>query len=120
MAPSPALPRLRARYERLKASLAALGPVQQGSLAERIDRRPDAHGRPRQRGPYYQWTFKEAGQTRTVKLTREQAGLWGQAIRRHRRLEKTLQAMREVSLQILRESAAGVPPRRRHARKRTP
>jgi len=41
--------RLLARHERLKASVAALGLVQIGSVTERIDRRPDARGRARAR-----------------------------------------------------------------------
>ena len=102
---------LQERYEQLKASVAALGLVQVGTVTPRMDRRPDASGRVRERGPYYQWTFKEAAKTRTVNLTREQARLWGQAIRNHRRLEKTIAEMRRVSSRILEETTTGVPPR---------
>jgi len=108
--------RLLARYERLKASVAALGLVQIGSVTERIDRRPDARGRASERGPYYQWTFKEGGKTRTVNLTRLQAALWGKAIRNHRRLEKTLEQMRRVCLAVLRETTEGVRTRKRTER----
>jgi hypothetical protein len=103
--------KLLQRYERLKASIAALGLVQIGTVSERMDRRSDASGRIRERGPYYQWTFKTAAKTRTVNLTREQARLWSHAIRNHRRLEKTIAEMRNVSLRILRETTTGVPAR---------
>ena len=102
---------LQERYERLKASVAALGLVQIGTVTQRMDRRPDASGRVRERGPYYQWTFKAAAKTRTVNLTREQARLWFQAIRNHRKLEKTIAEMRRVSLRILEETTTGVPRR---------
>ena len=105
------LKKLRDRYQRLKASVAALGLVQIGTVTRRMDRRPDASGRLRERGPYYQWTFKAAAKTRTVNLTREQARLWSQAIRNHRKLEKTIAEMRRVSLRILEETTTGVPPR---------
>ena len=107
--------RLRARYERLKASVAAVGLVQQGSITERIDQRPDAQGRLRQRGPYYQWTFKRAGKTQTVNLTREQARQWRQALRNQRKLEKTMHEMRRVSLAILQATTQRVPTRRSRA-----
>jgi hypothetical protein len=103
--------KLQERYERLKASVAALGLVQIGTVTQRMDRRPDASGRVRERGPYYQWTFKAAAKTRTVNLTREQARLWSQAIRNHRKLEKTIAEMRSVSLRILQETTTRVPRR---------
>jgi hypothetical protein len=109
--------KLLERYERLKASVAALGLVQIGTVTQRMDRRPDASGRLRERGPYYQWTFKAAAKTRTVNLTREQARLWSQAIRNHRKLEKTIAEMRRVSLRILEETTTGVP--RRGGKRRT-
>lgn len=103
---------LQARYERLKASICQLGLVQIGSVSERTDRRTDAQGRVREWGPYYQWTFKEAGKTRTVNLTRRQAAVWTQAIRNHRKLEKILGELRKVSLQILTETTEGVARRK--------
>jgi hypothetical protein len=102
---------LRVRYERLKASIGDLGLVQIGSVSERIDRRTDAQGRLRDRGPYYQWTFKEAGKTRTVNLTGGQAAVWTEAIRNHRKLEKILGELRKVSLRILNETTEGVARR---------
>ena len=105
--------RLRERYERLKASVAGLGLVQIGSITERIDRRANAKGEIQEWGPYYQWTFKAAGKTRTVNLTREQARVWAKAIVSHRKLEKIVDEMRSVSLRILRETTKSVPARKR-------
>ena len=110
--------RLRERYERLKASVPGLGLVQIGSITERIDRRPNAKGEMQEWGPYYQWTFKAVGKTRTVNLTREQARLWAKAIASHRKLEKIVDDMRSVSLRILRETTQGVPPRQSAAGKK--
>jgi hypothetical protein len=103
---------LKARYERLKASIGALGLVQIGSVTERTDRRTNAQGEAREWGPYYQWTFKEAGKTRTVNLTRQQTTPWTQAIRNHRKLEKIVGELRRVSLQILTETTEGVTRRK--------
>ena len=108
MADKKSVAALRARYERLKASIGALGLVQIGSVSERTDRRTDAQGRVREWGPYYQWTFKEGGKTRTVNLTREQAAVWTEAIRNHRKMEKILEELRKVSLKILNETTVGV------------
>jgi len=103
---------LLSRYERLKSSVAALGLVQIGSIAKRIDQRRAPRGRLRRWGPYYQWTFKEGGKTRTVNLTAQQAREWAKAIRNQRRLEKIARDMRQVSLRILKETTTGVPPRK--------
>ena len=62
--------------------------------------------------------IKEAGKTRTVNLTREQARLWAKAIVSHRRLEKIVDDMSQVSLRILRETTQGVPPRQSAAAKK--
>jgi hypothetical protein len=109
--------KLLERYERLKASIAALGLVQIGTVSERMDRRPNAQGHVEARGPYYQWTFKVAAKTRTVNLTREQARQWVEAIQNHRRLEKTIAEMRSVSLRILQETTLGVPARGNRGKK---
>ena len=107
--------KLRERYERLKASVSGLGLVQLGSITERMDRRANAKGEMREWGPYYQWTFKKAGKTRTVNLTREQARLWAKAIASHRKLEKIVDEMRSVSSRILGATTERVPPRKRAA-----
>jgi len=109
------VPALRQRYQTLKDRIRNLGLVQIGSVTERIDRRPDAQGRPRQRGPYYQWTFKEKGKTRTVNLSAQQARQWRKAIANQRQLEKLARQMRALSTRILDQTTQS-PPRRKPAR----
>ena len=94
---------MRADYEALKRSLLEVGLVQVGSVNKRMDRRPDAKGVMRERGPYWQWTRKEGGNTKTVNLSAAQVRLWKRAIAEHRRLERTMRAMRALSLRILRK-----------------
>ena len=110
--------KLRERYQRLQAEVAALGLVQSGTLTERVDRRPNARGEMQERGPYYQWTFKEAGKTRTVNLTREQAAAWALAIANDRKLRTILEEMRAVSLHLLQETTPRVPSRGKNAKKK--
>lgn len=104
---------LQKRYQRLKEQLARLGLVQIGSLCTRIDRRRDAQGNWREYGPYYQWTFKQAGKTKTVNLSPQQAPLWRKAIANQRLLETLSRQMREISAKILQTTTQGVPKRTR-------
>ncbi len=105
---------LRRKFERIKAGLARLGPVAQGSILERTLERPDPRrpGRTRRMGPYYQWTRKIGGRTVNVNLSVAQAKVFGRAIAQHRRLESILDQMRELSLKILEASAEGVKKRK--------
>ena len=103
------------RYETLKTRIRRLELLLVGTITPRMDRRPDPK-RPtavKHYGPYYQWTFKEKGKTKTVNLTPQQARLFGQAIRNHRTLEKTILEMRTLSLKILLATTKGVTPRTR-------
>jgi hypothetical protein len=104
---------LMRKYERLKASVSKIDLVQAGSITERIDRRPNAKGEMREHGPYYQWTFKEKGKTRTFNLTREQARQWTKAIANQRKLEIIIEEMRSTSRQILMQTTESVPSRKR-------
>lgn len=52
-------------------------------------------------GPYYSWTRKIDNKTVTIALTRQQYDLIQQAIRRHQSLNKTLAALRGISLQYI-------------------
>jgi len=70
---------------------------------------PQAPGKQKTYGPYYyQWTFKRKGKTVTVNLTASQAKTYQQAINNHRKMEKTLEEMRTLSLQILEAKTQGV------------
>ena len=103
----------KSRYETLKTRIGRLGLVLVGTITQRIDRRPDpnASGGLKEYGPYYQWTFKEKGKTKTVNLTAPQAREYGKAIRNHRSLEHMILEMRGLSLKILQATTEGVPSR---------
>ena len=106
MASTKKLPKLRERYEELRGKLSETGLVQVGTITRRMDRRRSATapGGWIERGPYYQWTWKERGKTRTRNLSPERSRAWRAAIKNHRRLEKIILEMRKVSLKILEQS----------------
>jgi len=102
------------RFEAVKSKVADLGLLLTGTITPRMDRRPDPR-HPRcmiERGPYYQWTFKEKGKTRTVNLSAQQAKVFGRAIRNQRKLEEIMLEMRDLSLKILQAQTVGVRKRR--------
>ena len=105
---------LRRRYARLKARLADPGWILRGTITERFDTResPKGSGRFVTRGPYDQWTFKRRGKTVTVNLTASQAKVYEKAIANHRKLEKVLREMREVSLEYLEATTESVRRRK--------
>lgn len=106
--------KLQARYERLKKRLARLGPVLLGTITERTISRPNPEhpGGVKIFGPYYQWTFKEAGKTVTVNLGAAQVDDFRKAIERHRVLEETTEEMRALSRNILDATTEGVKRRK--------
>lgn len=92
-----------ARFESLKREVLALGFVRPGSLVRRF--MPCGHaacrcmGRPPQlHGPYFQWTCKVAGKTRTVRLSESQARRCEEWIRNHRKLKRLVRKMERLSL----------------------
>jgi len=103
-----------ARYARLTGRLAKLGFVLQGTITVRTFVRDDpaAPGKQKTYGPYYQWTFKRKGKTVTVNLTASQAKTYQRAIDNHRKMEKTLEQMRTLSLEILEARTHGVKKRK--------
>jgi hypothetical protein len=105
--------KLQARYDALKVRLEAIGPIMVGTITKRMDRRRSdtAPGGYVVRGPYYQWTWKEKGKTRTRNLTPQQARVYGQAIKNHRKLMKIVLRMRDVSLKILQEDTSKLKKR---------
>jgi len=107
------LDQLQRRLERLKQSLLSLGPVLQGTILSRVIQRPDP-GHPEQTrnyGPYYQWTRKLDGRTTIQNLTPSQAKTYLRAIREHRKMERILAEIRDVSLKILELTTTGVKKR---------
>jgi hypothetical protein len=106
---------LERRYQRLAARLASPGLLLQGTISEVRPRRvvSPRTGQTKTYGPYYQWTWKEAGKTVTVNLAASQRRVFARAIANQRRVEQTLAAMRELSRQILELSTEGVVRRKR-------
>ena len=104
---------MQRRYARLTARLSKLGFVLQGTITERsiVRADPQAPAQEKTYGPYYQWTFKRRGKTVTVNLTASQAKTYQRAIDNHRRMEKTLEEMRTLSLEILEAKTQGVKKR---------
>jgi Family of unknown function (DUF6788) len=92
--------RLERRYQSLKAQLAQLGWISQGSL---MHQPPNA----------WRWTRKVKAKTVTVALSPDQAALYKQAIVNHRTLEAILRQMRAISQKILLGSVPGVQKRQR-------
>ena len=101
---------LRRRYRKLRAALADLDWVLQGTITERYDDRVPP-GRP-PRGPYHQWTYKRAGKTVTVNLAPPQAKAYQRAIDNQRKLEEILRQMRAISLEYLEATTPSVKRRK--------
>jgi hypothetical protein len=104
-------PRLCRRLQRLADRLGKAEWVLVGTILPR--RIPARHGASRKRlGPYYQWTFKEAGKTVTVNLSASQVKLFQRAIDRQRQVEQILEQMRHLSRQFLDATTHGVTKRK--------
>jgi hypothetical protein len=97
------LERLRADYEKAKARIADVSFTCEGSLVERYTTCNNPNCRcadPEQRhGPYWQLSWKEGGKTVSKLLSAEDAALYQEWIDNRRRLEATLEQMRELSRQ---------------------
>ena len=106
---------LQRRYMRLVERLGKTSLILQGTILPRTIVRPDPKdpGKKKTLGPYYQWTFKQAGKTTTVNLTPSQAKAYQKAIDNQRRMERIIQEMRQLSLRILEDSTVSVK-RRKH------
>jgi hypothetical protein len=97
------LDRCRADYEAVKARLAEVGFICEGSLVERYT----ACGNPNCRcaepegghGPYYQLSWKEAGKTVSRLISADDARLYREWIANRRRLESALEDLRDLSRQ---------------------
>ena len=106
---------LQRRYTKLVERVGKTGLILQGTILPRTIVQPDPKdpGKEKTLGPYYQWTFKKTGKTITVNLTASQAKTYRKAINNHRKMERIIQEMRELSLQILEASTVSVK-RRKH------
>jgi len=103
------------RRARLLQKISATGPVLQGTVTRRtiLKDDPQAPGTQKEYGPYYQWTWKQAGKTVTVNLSASQAKAYQKAIDENRKLETLLEQLREASLNLLEETTQGVAKRKR-------
>jgi Family of unknown function (DUF6788) len=97
------LERVRRDYEQLKAKLADVGFICEGSLTELYTScgNPNCRCRdPEQRhGPYWQLTWKQAGKTVTRRLSAEEADLYRQWIANRRQLGAVIEEMQSLSRQ---------------------
>ena len=101
------LTRLSQDYAQVRAELAEIGSLLQGSVTER--RIPcgkvacacttDVRA---WHGPYIQWSRRKAGRTVSTYLTQEQAALCREWIDNNRKLEKIVGRMLKLSLRIAR------------------
>ena len=103
---------LRKRYERESRNLVPKGWICMGSVMARTY--PRMVGEPKKPfGPYYSWTRKLNNKTVTTALTRQQFDLLRQALRRHQLLNKTLAALRDISVRYLLATTPCVSKRKR-------
>jgi hypothetical protein len=110
-----AIDKLMDRYRKLAMKLSSVGPIVQGTITERtISKNVASAGKKKKKyGPYYQWTFKNAGKTVTINLAGGQVKAFSKAIAHNRQAEKILILMRELSRKICEASAEGVKKRLR-------
>ena len=101
-------PQLLDSLVRCRAQLGEIGVVLRGSIVERY--MPcGKHGcrcqaqPPRLHGPYYQWTMKVDGKTKTVRLTPEDAQVYQGWIANGRRLNQVLAEWENIGIQAARE-----------------
>jgi hypothetical protein len=101
-----ALADIQARIAEIQHALAAMQYLSSGTLLKRTKR----CGNPRCRcatdpgarhGPYYEWSYKQAGKLRHLTLTARQAELMRLAIANSRRVKKLLRAWEQQTLRLI-------------------
>jgi hypothetical protein len=90
------------RYRKLAEQVAEIGFISSGTVTRRYTTCSSAgcrcHAdRAQRHGPYYQWTTKNNGKTRTRRLTLAEAKLYKEWIANDRRLRKVVQQMRQIA-----------------------
>ena len=97
---------IQARIAEIQHALAAVQYLSSGTLLKRTKR----CGNPRCRcatdpsarhGPYYEWSYKQAGKLRHLTLTARQAELMRLAIANSRRVKKLLRAWEQQTLRLI-------------------
>jgi hypothetical protein len=94
---------LLAEIERLKDAFSEIGIVLRGSVTERYMPcgRPGCRCQakpPTLHGPYFQWTTKVKGKTRTVRLTPEEVPLYREWIANGRKLDQIIRDWEQTGL----------------------
>lgn len=90
------------RYRELAEQVAEIGFISAGTVTQRYTRCNTPRCRcqadpPQPHGPYYQWTTKTAGKTRTRRLTATEAALYEEWIANDRRLSAVIKQMRNIA-----------------------
>ena len=93
----------QARLQALKDQIQKLGFVRPGSLVRRFMPCGNPTCRcmadpPQLHGPYYQWSIKVGGKTRSLRLSEEQAKMCAGWIADHKRLKALVRQMERLSL----------------------
>ena len=101
-----ALAEIQARIAEIQHALAAMQYLSSGTLLKRTKRCGNPRCRcatdPRARhGPYYEWSYKQAGKLRHLTLTARQAELMRLAIANSRRVKKLLRAWEQQTLRLI-------------------
>jgi hypothetical protein len=96
-------PSAEAQLEALKRDILTLGFVRPGSLVRRFMPcgNPSCRcmAQPRHlHGPYFQWSYKQKGKTKTLRLSQSQARLCEAWIRNHKKLRRVVRQMERLSL----------------------
>ena len=91
------------RFAALKRQILVLGYVRPGSLVRRFMRCGTPGCRcmanpPQLHGPYYQWSYKVKGKTRSVRLTEEHARYCEAYLENHRQLRRFVRQMEQHSI----------------------
>lgn len=94
----------KARLTQCKAELAELGIVLRGSVNERLVQCGKKNCRcqgdpPALHGPYYEWTRKVRGKTKTARLTPAEAETYQQWIANGRRLNEILANWESIGIE---------------------
>jgi hypothetical protein len=94
---------LLAEIEQLKAALGEIGIVLRGSVTERYMPCGRTGCRcqatpPRLHGPYFQWTTKVEGKTKTVRLGAEEVPLYREWIANGRKLDQIIRDWEQTGL----------------------
>ncbi len=98
------------RFEELKQDFERLGYFCKGTVLKRMMKCGKAtcacqNDPAKRHGPYFEWTYKAAGKTVNVKLTREAAPLYKAASQQYRKLKSLLNRLERLSQNCLRRQA---------------